>query len=93
MKLIRFRNAQITEEKIMDHGHHYIEAALDEVVLFVRRGHILPLASGGKNTAEVDWDHLEFCHFAESGTVYELYNDDGTEKNPDLNDGIRILSV
>ncbi len=81
MKLVRFRNAQIVEETVLPAGHHYVEIPLDEVVLFVRKGHILPLAQGGEKVADVDWDELELVHFADRGARYELYDDDGMSRD------------
>ena len=93
MKLVRFRDAQITEETVLPAGHHYVEIPLDEVVLFVRKGHILPLALGGEKVADVDWDELELVHFAERGARYELYDDDGESREVDLDAGTQWICL
>ena len=84
MKLVRFAGTQIAEEKELPAGHHYIESALNEVVVFVRKGKILPLAQAAEKVDDVDWDTLELVHFAQPGDVYELYNDDGADRHPKL---------
>ncbi len=94
MKLVRFRGAQIAEETVLSAGHHYVEIPLDEVVLFVRKGHILPLAQGGSEcVADVDWDELELVHFAGRGARYELYDDDGESRAVELEDRIQWVCL
>ncbi len=93
MKLLRFRGTELTEETVLEQGHHYVAVALDEVVLFVRNGHILPLAQGGENVAQVNWDELELFYLAEEGAEYELYDDDGNGKDVTLEGNISVLRV
>lgn len=93
MKMVRFLGTEITEEKILEKGHHYILVAMNEVVIFVRKGHILPLSSGGKNVADVDWNKLELVYYGESGIQYELYDDDGYSKEITLDGHIQVLSI
>lgn len=88
MKLVRFGGTEITEERELPAGHHYIEVALDEVVIFIRKGRILPLAQTAEKVDDVDWDTLELIHFAQPGAVYELYDDDGAERHPKLEEHI-----
>ena len=87
MKLVRFSGTKISEEKIFPSGHHYIEIALDEVVIFVRKGKILPLADTAEKVEDVNWDTLELVHFAQPGAVYELYHDND-ERHPQLLENI-----
>lgn len=84
MKLVRFAGTKIIEEKELAAGHHYIEIGLSEVVIFIRKDRILPLAQEAEKVADVDWDTLELVHFAQPGAVYELYDDDGTDRHPKL---------
>lgn len=93
MKLVRFAGTEITEEKVMEKGHHFIQADLNEVVIFIRKGHILPLASGGQSVEEVNWDDLELVYFAEEGAEYELYDDDGSSRDVKLEGHVQVLSV
>ena len=93
MKLLRFAGTELTEEKVLEKGHHYLEIGLNEVVLFIRKGHILPLASGGECVEQVDWGKLELLHFAGAGASYELYDDDGKERNVVLEGHIRTLEI
>lgn len=91
MKLVRFRGTEITEEKVMEKGHHFVMINLEEVVIFVRKNHILPLAAGGQNVADVNWENLTLVSFAEAEASYELYDDDGTGKEVTLEGHLREL--
>ena len=44
MKLLRLRAVDDYDEEILPAGHHYIRCALDEMLLFIRPGHIIPVA-------------------------------------------------
>lgn len=91
MKLVRFNGAEAVEERVLPAGRHYIETSLAEVVIFIRKGHILPLSSGGENVEEVNWDELELYHFAGPGAVYELYDDDGISRNAELEENLKEI--
>ena len=74
------------ETSVLPAGHHYIPVELDEVVFFMRKGHILPLAKGGKkiqNVADVDFTDLRLLAYAPDGASYEYYTDDGETKDYD----------
>ena len=74
------------ETGVLPAGHHYIPVELDEVVFFVRKGHILPIAKGGKsirNVADVDFADLRLLAYAPHGASYEYYTDDGETKDYD----------
>ncbi len=91
MKLVRFAGDRIAEEKELPAGHHYVSIPLEEVVLFIRKGYILPLADSAQCVEEVDWEHLTLCHYAEAGAVYELYDDDGTSPEVSLEGHVKHL--
>ena len=72
------------ETGVLPAGHHYIPVELEEVVFFVRKGHILPIAKGGKsirNVADVDFADLRLLAYAPHGASYEYYTDDGETKD------------
>ena len=74
------------ETTVLPAGHHYIPVELDEVVFFVRKGHILPIAKGGEpiqNVASVDFADLRLLAYAPDGAAYEYYTDDGETKDYD----------
>ena len=78
MKLLRFRSAQDYDEEILEKGDHFVKADLCEVLVFLRPGHVLPLAQGEpKSTEEIDIKQLTYLTFEAKPEQYELYWDDG----------------
>ena len=58
------------ETSVLPAGHHYIPVELDEVVFFMRKGHLLPLAKDGKkiqSVADVDFADLRLLAYAPDG--------------------------
>lgn len=84
MKMIRFRSLTDREEQVLPAGDHYVAIPLDEVVVFLRPDHILPIAEkGGQNVEEVDFANLTLLHFTKTVSEYEYYHDDGYTKDYD----------
>ncbi len=83
MKMLRFKGDVLTEETILPAGDHYIPVALKEVVMFLRKGHALPLTEAAKTTKELDYEHLKYVCFDASADSYELYMDDGESRIPE----------
>ena len=64
---------------VLPAGHHYVPVSLEEVVFYVRKDHLLPLADAADCTDALDYKHLTVL-----GTGrYEYYCDDGISKNYD----------
>ena len=70
-------------------GHHYVEIALNEVPLFIRKGKCIPIAKAAQSVAELDTENLELLGYA--GAKYELYEDDGVCKDYENPANSRIL--
>ena len=79
MKLLRLRAVDDYDEEILPAGHHYIRCALDEVLLFLRPGHIIPVAQPANSTSELDDASLTLWSFLPDGesAEYRMYRDDG----------------
>ena len=79
MKLLRLRAVDDYDEEILPAGHHYIRCALDEVLLFLRPGHIVPVAQPANSTSELDDANLTLWSFLPDGesAEYRMYRDDG----------------
>ena len=86
MKLLRLRAVDDYDEEILPAGHHYIRCALDEMLLFLRPGHIVPVAQPANSTSELDDASLTLWSFLPDGepAEYRMYRDDGvtTEYEP-----------
>ena len=78
MKLLRLRAVDDYDEEILPAGHHYIRCALDEMLLFIRPGHIIPVAQPANNTAELDDASLTLWSFLPNGesAEYRMYRDE-----------------
>lgn len=84
MKMYRMRSLTDMDEEILSKGDHYVKAELNEVLIFVRPNHIVPMSCGGNNVASVDESKLKVFGFVKDKAKYELYNDDGVSKDYDL---------
>ena len=81
MKMIRFKAWNDYTEEILPAGTHYVECRLFETILFLRKGHVLPLIKPAKTTAELDYASLKFICYDADPKDYALYNDDGFTRN------------
>ena len=81
MKLLRFKAWNDYTEEILPAGTHYVECRLFETILFLRKGHVLPLIEPAKTTAELDYSSLKFICYDADPKDYALYNDDGFTRN------------
>lgn len=91
MKLLRLRAADDYDEVILPKGHHYVDAALDEVLLFLRPDKLIPVSDGGQWEAQVDFDNVKTIAFAKTKASYEYYHDDGISTHVSLEGHIRTL--
>ena len=95
MKLLRLRAVDDYDEEILPAGHHYIRCALDEMLLFLRPGHIVPVAQPANNTSELDdasltlWSFLPDCESAE----YRMYRDDGVTTEYEKKEHWKTLQI
>nr|WP_297765284.1 TIM-barrel domain-containing protein [uncultured Butyrivibrio sp.] len=82
MKMIRFRAYDDYDEEILQAGDHYVKAGLSEVLVFVRKGHVLPLAKPSKRTSGVEDSAagLSYICYEADPSGYELYTDDGVSR-------------
>lgn len=86
MAMLRFRGVDDYDTEILPAGHHYVEAGLFEMLVFVRLDKILVLTDGGEYADEVDCDHVKALAFVKTKAEYVWYEDDGMGKdyeNPD----------
>ena len=65
----------------MGAGHHYVPVAENELIFFVRRGHLLPLAQTARNVEKLDASRLQLIAYPADTCRYTLYDDDGYGKD------------
>ena len=73
-------------------GHHYLEIALDEFVLFLRKNKLFVLGQSAQSTEKLNMKELNIVGYIESKAVYKLYSDDGISKDM-RNSNEMIISV
>ena len=93
MKRILFSDGAVEEGEVYEKGVSYVEMPGGTVSIFLREGYIFPIADGGTNVAEVDFEHLKMYSFGTKLLPYEYYTDDGETKNYDLQKHIRVLTI
>lgn len=95
MKLLRLRAVDDYDEEILPAGHHYIRCALDEMLLFLRPGHIIPVAQPANNTSELDDASLTLWSFLPDGesAEYRMYRDDGVTTEYEKKEHWKTLQI
>ena len=95
MKLLRLRAVDDYDEEILPAGHHYIRCALDEVLLFLRPGHIIPVAQPANSTSELDDASLTLWSFLPDGesAEYRMYRDDGVSTEYETKEHWKTLQI
>ena len=95
MKLLRLRAVDDYDEEILPAGHHYIRCALDEVLLFLRPGHIVPVAQPANSTSELDDASLTLWSFLSDGesAEYRMYRDDGVTTEYEKKEHWKTLQI
>lgn len=93
MKLLRLRSREDYDEQILPQGHHYVPAALDEVLLFIRPDKLIPVSTGGECVPQVDFENVGTIAFVKTEAVYDYYHDDGISRDVKLEGHIRKIVV
>ncbi len=63
MKLIRFRSYDDFDEEVLEKGDHYVSCALNEILVFIRKGYELPIATPGRNVEDTDITKVTYLKF------------------------------
>ena len=84
MILVRFMPDGSIQQNEISAGDHYIQVALNEVVMFVKKGCVVPVAKPAQNSDKLDYENLELIGDVSSKATYSLYKDDGYTTQIDL---------
>ena len=93
MLLIRFRSARDYDLVPLEKGDHWIDLALGEFPLFVKKNRAVPLCAGGESSELLDDTAFTLLGQIEKEGVLELYRDDGRTANPDLESGLTRIAL
>lgn len=81
MKMIRYRSLNDYEETIIEAGDHYIDVDLNEMIFFIRKEHMVPMAVPALSTKQMDFEHLNIASYMTKPGEYILYDDDGCTRH------------
>lgn len=90
MLFVTLSGSQICRQTVLQQGDHYINVGLNEVPVFIRRNHILPLCESAACTDRLDRSRLSLIGFVPEQAVYQLYDDDGISSNCSMSGLIEI---
>lgn len=88
MLLVRFRSGKDYDLVPLAKGDHWIDLALNEFPLFVKKNRAVLLCPGGESSELLDDTRFTALGQIEQESVYELYRDDGKTAVPDLGSGL-----
>lgn len=75
MMFVKFLPDGTISQEILEKGHHYVEVALNEVPLFIRKGKVIPVADVAQTVKDIDPATLRMIGY--EGAEYDRYDDDG----------------
>lgn len=93
MLMVRFRSSEDYDLVPMQKGHHWVELAMNEFPLFIKRGQAIPLAKGAECVAHVDGKRLTLLGWLDHDTAFTLYDDDGESARIDFEAGLTLVDV
>lgn len=96
MLMVRLKSLEDRTSEVLTKGHHYVEIALNELVIFVKKNHVLPIAVLGddiRTTADIVAAEYEWIGFVEDEAEYLLYDDDGISKSCNLEENCKKITV
>ncbi len=88
---VRFTNAGI-KTKQRKNGNHYVSVLIDQVVFFLRKGYVIPVAKPQNRVGDVDFENVDFIKNIDKETEYTLCIDDGTTTD-DLSKYLKTVKV
>lgn len=70
MKFVKFMPDGTIHEEVLGQGTHYVEVALNEVPLFIRKGKCIPVVDAAENVEAIDMGTMRYIGY--NGAVYEI---------------------
>ena len=77
----------------LEKGDHWIDLALGEFPLFVKKNHAVPLCPGGESSELLDDTTFTLLGQIEQEGTLSLYRDDGTTTDPDFESGLTQIAL
>jgi alpha-glucosidase len=76
MVMIRFRSLNDKDIIPMTAGHHYVDVALNEVLIFIRKDKALPMGVAAQSINGVSTDNFTMYHAEGDHGEYIMYTDE-----------------
>lgn len=93
MLLVSFRSGEEYALTPMTKGHHWIDVPMNEVPLFIRHGHAIPLVRPAESSDQLDTAHCTLLGWLNHSCVISLYEDDGVSADVKLEDGLQLINI
>ena len=96
MLMVRMSSPEEKTYEVLSKGHHYVKADLNEVLVFVRKDRLLPLAvlkEEVRNTKDLSDARMEWIGYTDDKASYVLYEDDGYSKNYTLEENWKKVEI
>ncbi|SHE90558.1 TIM-barrel domain-containing protein [Clostridium fallax] len=81
MLLWKAKKYHSEEFEIINKGHSYIDVAIDEIPIFIRKDKILVLEKPAENIDSMKNNEINIVAFLDKESEYKLYDDDGKSKD------------
>lgn len=75
MIFVKFLPDGTISQETLSQGHHYVEIALNEVPLFIRKDKCIPVVDAAECVDQIDFNTMQYIGY--ESAVYDLYDDDG----------------
>jgi alpha-glucosidase len=75
MQFVKFMPDGSIFRTVLAAGHHYVEIALNEVPLFIRKGKCIPIVDAAEWVDAIDMSTVQMLGY--ENATYDLYEDDG----------------
>ena len=91
MMMIKFLADGMIDVTKLEKGYHYVATALNEVVLFIRKGCCIPIAEAAECVDDIDTKNMTLYGYENS--EYMLYDDDGFTKDYQNKQNYQLLKM
>lgn len=93
--MVRFISASEYELVPVPAGHCYVNLVLNQFPLFIRKGHVIPLAASAEYVEAIDETVFTLIGWMDSDTEARtmLYRDNGFTTSPSLEEGLTEIRV
>ena len=78
MMFVKFLGNRNMFQEVLPKGIHYVEVALNEVPLFIRKGCAIPVADFAESVPDIKEESIRMVGY--EGASYERYTDDGVSR-------------